>query len=127
MNKSRKRRLNRGVFWTLIALGSLVLILSGLVTVSEQLDRPFLPTWNRIFEAVGLRETPPLSDLENELRIDVIDVGNADSILIRSGTSSMLIDAGTNPAGDVYKRQGWGRSRRSRSPAAFGRGSRFRP
>ena len=38
MNKSRKRRLNRGVFWTLIALGSLVLILSGLVTVSEQLD-----------------------------------------------------------------------------------------
>lgn len=99
MNKSRKRRLNRGVFWTLIALGSLVLILSGLVTVSEQLDRPFLPTWNRIFEAVGLRETPPLSDLENELRIDVIDVGNADSILVRSGTSSMLIDAGTNPAG----------------------------
>lgn len=99
MNKSRKRRLNRGAFWTLVALGSLVLILSGLVTVSEQLNRPFLPTWNRIFEAVGLRETPPLSDLENELRIDVIDVGNADSILIRNGTRSMLIDAGTNPAG----------------------------
>lgn len=99
MNKPRKRRLNRGAFWTLVALGSLVLILSGLVTVSEQLNRPFLPTWNRIFEAVGLRETPPLSDLENELRIDVIDVGNADSILIRNGTSSMLIDAGTNPAG----------------------------
>ncbi len=90
--------------YVLVPLAVVLTLLAGLVTVSERLAQPFLPTWEEIFETVGLRETPPLSDLENELRIDVIDVGNADAVLIRNGAHSMLIDAGTNTAGsDVVR------------------------
>ncbi len=97
---AHKRRNGRRLrMFILLPLVAASMLLAGLVTVSERMDQPFLPTWDEIFERAGLRETPPLSDLENGLRIDVIDVGNADAILIRSSSHSMLIDAGTNPAG----------------------------
>ena len=99
MTKKEREKRRRVLLWIFLPLVVLLLVFSGLVTISEQMNRPFLPTWERIFEAAGLRDAPPLSDLEGELRIDVIEVGNADSILIRNGTHNMLIDAGTNPAG----------------------------
>lgn len=99
VTKTEREKRRRIRLWIALPLAALLMLLAGLVTLSEQLDPPFLPTWEEIFRAAGLRETPPLSDLEGELRIDVIDVGNADAILIRSGTHSLLIDAGTNPAG----------------------------
>ncbi|HEX9062011.1 MAG TPA: ComEC/Rec2 family competence protein [Clostridia bacterium] len=40
------------------------------------------------------------SKLDGKLKLFFLDVGQADSILIRTGSSSMLIDAGNNPDGE---------------------------
>jgi competence protein ComEC len=40
---------------------------------------------------------------DNQLKVHFIDVGDADSILIQQGNSSMLIDAGNNKDSDIIK------------------------
>lgn len=43
------------------------------------------------------------SNASGTLKVSYIDVGQADSILVQQGTSSMLIDAGTNEASEKVK------------------------
>ena len=43
------------------------------------------------------------SNVSGTLKVSYIDVGQADSILVQQGTSSMLIDAGTNEASEKVK------------------------
>lgn len=43
------------------------------------------------------------NDVSGNLKVSYIDVGQADSILVQQGTSSMLIDAGTNDASEKVK------------------------
>lgn len=98
-NRRRHRKKSeRAVFWTAVVAISLVAAFCVLVTISEQLEKPFLPTWEEIYQKVGFAEPEPLS---TELAVHVIDVGNADAILLRSGSANMLIDAGENSDGDV--------------------------
>lgn len=93
--KEKKKRARRR-FWAGIFACSLVAALCILITVSEQMTQPFLPTWEEIFVKVGLADPPPA---EGELRVRVLDVGNADCILARCGGQSLLIDAGEKESG----------------------------
>lgn len=94
--KERERR-HRRRFWAGILLVSLAAAFCVLVTLSEQMTRPFLPTWKEIFQKVGLAEAEPL---DSELRVHVIDVGNADAILVQNKGASLLIDAGEKDDGE---------------------------
>lgn len=96
MTKKERERRHRRRFWAGILLVSLAAAFCVLVTLSEQMTRPFLPTWKEIFQKVGLAEAEPL---DSELRVHVIDVGNADAILVQNKGASLLIDAGRRTTG----------------------------
>ena len=97
MTKKERERRHRRRFWAGILLVSLAAAFCVLVTLSEQMTRPFLPTWKEIFQKVGLAEAEPL---DSELRVHVIDVGNADAILVQNKGASPLIDAGEKDDGE---------------------------
>ncbi len=78
---------------TLASAALAVIVLCVLITVNGSLKLPFLPTWDSIYCAVGLRTAVPP---EGTLRVTVLDVGNADCILLQSGEKAALIDAGEN-------------------------------
>ncbi|MCI8554713.1 MAG: MBL fold metallo-hydrolase [Clostridiales bacterium] len=93
--KKRSKR-ERRAFWATTALILLAAAACALITISEKMERPFLPTWDEIFGMAGLTEQGPL---DSQLRVDILDVGNADAILVRNGEASLLIDAGENNDG----------------------------
>lgn len=80
-----------------LVLGLIVLVAAacGLITYSETLDKPFLPTWDEIFGMAGMTEQP----MDSRLQVDILDVGNADAILVRNQGTNLLIDAGENNDG----------------------------
>ena len=89
--KQSSTRFNRRVFlWSAV---SAVVILCLLITANGKLGLPYLPTWESLYEDFGLRDSLPA---EGELKVTVLDVGNADSILLQCGENAMLIDAGEN-------------------------------
>ena len=99
---SRKaKRAKRIRFWSLVILSSVLAAFCILVTLSGRLKNPFLPTWQELFEMVGLSSGAPGEPLDSELEVHVIDVGNADSLLIRNGSHAMLIDAGERDDGET--------------------------
>ena len=65
--------------------------------LSETLDKPFLPTWDEIFGMAGMTDQP----MDSRLQVDILDVGNADAILVRNQGVNLLIDAGENNDGDL--------------------------
>ncbi len=83
---------------TLVSAILAVIVLCVLITVNGSLQFPFLPTWDSIYSAVGLRSPVPS---EGILRVTVLDVGNADCILLQSGKITALIDAGENNDDDA--------------------------
>ncbi len=98
---SRKRavRWKKLKGWQALLLVLAVLI-SALISWNETLDEPFLPTWDSLFESADLTgEDAPLPT--GTLKIQVIDVGNADAILLQNGDAAMLIDAGESGDGDT--------------------------
>lgn len=88
----RKRRLafRRRVAAVSVAI---VLLLSVLITVNDGRYLPQIPSWHTLFAWFGFQE-PTIP--EGELCMTVLDVGNADCILLQSGEHSALIDAGEN-------------------------------
>lgn len=84
----------------LVILGGL-LALVVLISVNSLLPKPFAPamTWNALIGRSGLNQTVTLP--EGELQVHFLDVGNADSILVRSGEHQMLIDGGESGDGDT--------------------------
>ena len=78
---------------TLTGLVSAVIVLSVLITANGSWQLPFLPTWDSIYSEFGLRSAAPP---EGQMRVTVMDVGNADCILLQSGGQTALIDAGEN-------------------------------
>lgn len=83
---------------TLISVILSVIILCLLITVNGSLQLPFLPTWDSLYSDLGLHTAPPP---EGELRVTVLDVGNADCILLQNGDQAALIDAGESYDGDT--------------------------
>ena len=47
MTKKEREKRRRVLLWIFLPLVVLLLVFSGLVTISEQMNRPFLPTWKR--------------------------------------------------------------------------------
>lgn len=70
----------------------------GFVTLNETAG--WIPglTWDNLYVWTGLREDLSLGD--EEFRLTVMDVGNADCLLLQSGDRFALIDAGENDDGD---------------------------
>ncbi|MBQ9964608.1 MAG: MBL fold metallo-hydrolase [Clostridia bacterium] len=69
-----------------------------LVTANDTLHIPFIPTWQSLYADLGLNHaTVP----EGQLTVTVLDVGNADSILLQCNGKSALIDAGENGDDDA--------------------------
>ncbi len=83
---------------TLVSAVLAVIVLCVLITVNGSFQFPFLPTWDSIYSAAGLHSSAPP---EGTLRITVLNVGNADCILLQSGEKTALIDAGENNDDDA--------------------------
>lgn len=91
-SNKKMRRLKR-IVWMVIAVIFIVM------TINEALPRPFLPDWNTVLSTMGLAPAPaPIPD--GELVVTVLDVGNADAILLQCGEAAMLIDAGEQSGAD---------------------------
>ena len=75
-----------------VAILAIVLVAAIAVMLSQKLGGP-LPTWDEIYEAVGLAETSEAH--ENALVVHFIDVGQGDCIFVQTPTGdSLLIDGG---------------------------------
>lgn len=100
----RKQRAGLGIVLAGLLLAAIV------ITVNSLLPRPVVPTmtWERLLDFSGLNHTQSLP--EGELRVHFIDVGNADSTLVSTGTHHLLIDGGEPADGpevvDYLQQQG---------------------
>lgn len=104
--KKKKLALN----WFYIVSASLLMSFCILVTMNEKigLNIPFLPSWQELNEMVASygSDSPPKVHMtaEGDLQVHILDVGQADSILIIAPDKTVLIDAGENDMGDdIYK------------------------
>ena len=76
---------------------SLCLWISGFVTINETAG--WIPdlTWDNLYVWAGLREDISLGD--SQIRLTVMDVGNADCLLLQNEGRFALVDAGENDDG----------------------------
>ncbi len=87
----------------LLLCALLCLPFSGLATSQ-------VPIWHRPgqslapYEAVERLDAPPFEARAELLRIDFVDIGIGDAILIRTGGRSMLVDGGDAPRAPALKR-----------------------
>ncbi len=56
--------------------------------------------WDSLYTAMGLRDSTPAQALDSELQVHLLDVDNADCILVQNGKHAMLIDAGEAKSGE---------------------------
>jgi beta-lactamase superfamily II metal-dependent hydrolase len=95
MARRRNKKLTR-FQWCVIAIFA---VFAVLMTLNESMEQPLFPQWDTWFEQADLTDTAtPLPD--STLQVTVIDVGNADAILLQNKGQSMLIDAGERGDGD---------------------------
>lgn len=99
VNRKRRVKSIKLKGWQALLL-LLVVVCSALISWNETLEHPVLPTWDSLFASADL-DGQETSLPEGNLRIEVIDVGNADAILLQNGDTSMLIDAGENGDGNT--------------------------
>lgn len=98
-SRRKKQKLSRAQFWTLVLSASVVAALCLLITVSGKMSKPFLPTWQELFAYLDGTDKPG-QPLDTEMEVHVIDVGNADSVLVRNKGKNLLIDAGEREDGE---------------------------
>lgn len=117
MAKYRRYRNYRGkkknkVSRVLFALLAVCLCLYLLLAVGEELGGKEIPVFKQLGSWLSSAQTEsnPVSDSEGDCQVHYIDVGQGDSVLIRSDGSNILIDAGENDQGktvvDYLKAQG---------------------
>lgn len=75
-----------------------VLIFCLVIELGQYIPALGIPSWDELFANADLSSTPVVPD--GECQVYFIDVGNADSILIRQGETNALIDAGERGDGD---------------------------
>lgn len=80
------------------AVSAAVLIFCLVIELGQLVPSLGIPGWDELFANADLSSSPVT--LEGELQVYFIDVGNADSILIRQGEVNALIDAGERGDGD---------------------------
>ncbi len=91
--RTRRQRMQYRKRLSLLSAVIAVAIFCILITANGALQLPFLPTWQSLYADLGLR---PATVAEGELKVTVLDIGNADSILLQCGEKAALIDAGEN-------------------------------
>lgn len=84
-----------------VSLVLAVVLLCGLITLNEQYRIPLVPTWDTLFSTVGLNDSGNESPQQDTLTMTVLDVGNADALLLETGGCRLLVDAGENNDGDA--------------------------
>lgn len=98
----RKRRSRVTRYRSRVLLASVlsaVVVLCLLITFNGSRNLPFLPTWDSLYSDLGLRTAPPA---DGQLKVTVLDVGNADCMLLQCDGQTALIDAGEpNDAEDI--------------------------
>ena len=94
--KSRRSALFTRRQIALIVLCGAVLAFVVLMAISAGCEHPFLPTWEELIDVFL-----PQEETSSEWQMEVIDVGNADSILFTDGTHHLLIDAGERGDGKI--------------------------
>ncbi len=72
----------------------LLLVFAFFLTVNDYLGLGILPTWQRIFEALGQEEEVALTLPEGVSAVHVIDIGQGDAVLLQQGGAFALIDTG---------------------------------
>lgn len=96
--RKRSRRFN----WGFVVVVSVLLSLAALVTLADYTDLGPIPTWGQLLEEAELSEPSYAAVLEGEIaEVHIIDVGQGDSILIRTPGANMLIDASEREYGTV--------------------------
>ena len=80
------------------AVTAAVLIFCLVIQLGQLVPSLGIPGWDELFADADLASTHVIPD--GELQVCMIDVGNADSILIRQGEANALIDAGERGDGD---------------------------
>ena len=80
------------------AVSAAVLIFCLVIELGQLVPSLGIPGWDELFANADLSGAPVTP--EGELQVYFIDVGNADSILIRQGEVNALIDAGERGDGD---------------------------
>lgn len=80
------------------AVSAAVLIFCLVIELGQLVPSLGIPGWDELFTNADLSSTSVTP--EGELQVYFIDVGNADSILIRQGEVNALIDAGERGDGD---------------------------
>ena len=80
------------------AVAAAVLIFCLVIELGQLVPSLGIPGWDELFTNADLASTSVIP--EGELQVYFIDVGNADSILIRQGEVNALIDAGERGDGD---------------------------
>lgn len=99
MSRAKRRRLSlRAICRRILVVAvTVAVLLSVLITANGTWRLPWFPTWDDLYAAAGLAEPPVV---EGTLRVTVLDVGNADCLLVQNGDSAALIDAGENSTAD---------------------------
>ena len=80
------------------AVAAAMLIFCLVIELGQLMPSLGIPSWDELFSNAELSSTSVTPD--GELQVYFIDVGNADSILIRQGEVNALIDAGERGDGD---------------------------
>ena len=76
----------------------LVLAFALVIQLGEAFPGLHIPSWDDLFVGAGL--APAQTTAEGTLEVHILDVGNADCILVRQGEATLLIDAGERGDGD---------------------------
>ncbi|WP_312641581.1 ComEC/Rec2 family competence protein [Hydrogenoanaerobacterium sp.] len=88
----RPQRLN----WGFAVVVSVLLAAAILITLADSMDFKFIPTWDEIFAETELAD-PVFTSADASVHI--IDIGQGDSILIKTPEHNILIDAGERDKG----------------------------
>lgn len=100
MAKRKGSKANRRIRAALEVVSALLVALCAFITVAPKMDLPFsVPTWNDIFSNAQLTEISEAA--KQPLSVHYIDVGQGDSILIKTEGLNVLIDAGERGNGET--------------------------
>lgn len=90
----KKRKIKRLL---VMVIAAVFVLASTVIALNQQWKILPIPTWDELFVMAGLREDIKIPD--SQFRMTVLNVGNADCVLLQNGDRYALVDAGENDDG----------------------------